>query len=330
MAIKLLRQPSDTPNITNADDFVGLRYAYGNQSGYVKGRGSECDAEANGNVFKIKSGRLVLQGVEVDLDSNGYSQTINEPWDGALYYTCYLQVNLALQTARIVFGYSPDGYIDFPEIGYGDDLTANTTGTANMELFHFKYENNVITDISKVVKQIEYTGDMVVYGAKNSIANSNGTYGGFTTDENGVLKTGDYILEKKELLFHSDTGIDISAGVATTHEIIIGSATEDLKNKLLEFVIKDGEKWNGTGEYRFRCKMGNDGYCNFLMNTHLFEVEANQCRIRTDVVVFHVQPTANLYTLTGWTSQTTVDIKNNTIYKDTSEKKVMDVYEIIE
>ena len=37
MAVKLVRAPSATPNIYNTDDFVGLRYSYGDNNGYVKG-----------------------------------------------------------------------------------------------------------------------------------------------------------------------------------------------------------------------------------------------------------------------------------------------------
>ena len=37
MAIRLIRENSDTPNITNKDDARMIRYAYGGQNGYVKG-----------------------------------------------------------------------------------------------------------------------------------------------------------------------------------------------------------------------------------------------------------------------------------------------------
>ena len=71
MAIEMVRIPSDTPNITNIDDIIGLRYAYGNQNGYVINKGNECSYTINGSIFKINSGRLVLQGVECDIDANG-------------------------------------------------------------------------------------------------------------------------------------------------------------------------------------------------------------------------------------------------------------------
>ena len=326
MAIEMVRVPSETPNISNNDDFVGLRYAYGNQNGYVIGKGQECSYSVVGSTFKINSGRLVLQGVECDINANGVEITIDNVAT-TRYYTVYLQVNLATNEAKILSEYGTDTY---PEIASGDDLTANTNGIAKMELYHFNAINGVINNVQKIMPKIEYVRDMVVFGAKNSISNSDGTYGGFTADENGTLKTGDYIVEKKKLLFHSDTGVDISAGVATTNEIIIGSSTEDLKNKLLEFVIKDGNKWNGTGEYRFRSKMGNDGYCSFLVDTEISAPNAMLRATWTDHVTFHVQPTANLYTLTGWSQRRRIDATDGASHIETSDKKVMDVYEIIE
>lgn len=326
MAIEMVRIPSETPNISNTDDFVGFRYAYGNQNGYVINKGQECSYTINGSKFKINSGRLVLQGVECDINANGVEITIDNVATKR-YYTVYLEVNLTIDEAIILSKFDTAGY---PTIESGADLTQSTTGTARMALYNFDATSGVINNVQKIVPKIEYVRDMVVFGAKNSIANSDGTYGGFTADENGTLKTGDYIVEKKKLLFHSDTGVDISAGVATTNEIIIGSSNEDLRNKLLEFVIKDGNKWNGTGEYRFRSKMGNDGYCSFLVDTEISAPNAMLRATWTDHVTFHVQPTANLYTLTGWSQRRRIDATDGTSYTETSDKKVMDVYEIIE
>lgn len=326
MAIEMVRIPSETPNISNTDDFVGFRYAYGNQNGYVINKGQECSYTINGSKFKINSGRLVLQGVECDINANGVEITIDNVATKR-YYTVYLEVNLTIDEAIILSKFDTAGY---PTIESGADLTQSTTGTARMALYNFDATSGVINNVQKIVPKIEYVGDMVVFGAKNSIANSDGTYGSFTTDENGTLKTGDYIVEKKKLLFHSDTGVDISAGVQTTNEIIIGSSTEDLKNKLLEFVIKDGNKWSGTGEYRFRSKMGNDGYCSFLVDTEISAPNAMLRATWTDHVTFHVQPTAGLYTLTGWSQRRRINATDGASYIETSDKKVMDVYEIIE
>ena len=101
MAIEMVRIPSETPNISNTDDFVGLRYAYGNQNGYVIGKGQECSYTISGSKFKVNSGRLVLQGVECDIDANGVEITIDNVATKK-YYTVYLQVNLATNETKIL------------------------------------------------------------------------------------------------------------------------------------------------------------------------------------------------------------------------------------
>ena len=156
MAIRLVREPSDTPNINNTDDFVGLRYAYGNNNGYVKGRGNECDYEINGLDFTIKSGRLVVDGVEVDIPSGGETISISSV-KTELKYLVYLEINLATNTAEIKTEYSTG--IGYPTIDRGDDLTSNTTGTARLSLYKFlKLNSNVIVKVNKLIKDIPYSG----------------------------------------------------------------------------------------------------------------------------------------------------------------------------
>lgn len=154
MAIRLVREPSDTPNINNTDDFVGLRYAYGDNNGYVKGRGNECDYEINGLNFTIKSGRLVVDGVEVDIPSGGETITATNP-RAELRYLIYAEVNLATNSAEIKSIFSSGS--DYPTISKGDDLTVNTVGTARIELYTFvKTAANLIITIEKKVKAIPY------------------------------------------------------------------------------------------------------------------------------------------------------------------------------
>ncbi len=152
--IEMVRIPSETPNISNIDDFVGLRYAYGNQNGYVIDKGNECSYTINGSIFKINSGRLVLQGVECDIDANGVELTIDNI-STKRYYVIYLQINLALNTTKILMAYNTSEY---PIIDNGDDLTLNTIGVANMVLYTFEATNGVISDVKKIVPKIEYTG----------------------------------------------------------------------------------------------------------------------------------------------------------------------------
>lgn len=158
MAIEMVRIPSETPNISNTDDFVGLRYAYGNQSGYVINKGNECSHTINGSNFKINSGRLVLQGVECDIDANGAEITIDNVATKR-YYTVYLQVNLATNETKILSIFDTAVY---PTIESGDDLTQITTGTAKMELYHFDATSGVISNVQKIVSKIEYTGTALV------------------------------------------------------------------------------------------------------------------------------------------------------------------------
>lgn len=154
MAIKMVREPSETPNIRNIDDIIGLRYAYGNQDGYVIGKGNEISHSINGSTFTINSGRIVLQGVESDIDANGVSISVDNVAE-MRYFTVYYKVNLATNTASIESTYDT---VSFPNISTSDDLTKTTNGVANLVLYHFTAQNGVIQNIEKVVSKIEYVG----------------------------------------------------------------------------------------------------------------------------------------------------------------------------
>ena len=165
MAIEMVRIPSETPNISNTDDFVGLRYAYGNQNGYVINKGQECSYTINGAKFRVNSGRLVLQGVECDIDANGVEITIDNVATKK-YYTVYLQVNLATNETKILAMSDTSGY---PTVESGDDLTQNTTGTATMELYHFEATSGVISNAKKIVKSIKYLGETEIASFKGDL-----------------------------------------------------------------------------------------------------------------------------------------------------------------
>lgn len=159
MSILMVRKPSETPNISNIDDIIPFRYAYGNQSGYVIGRGNELSHTIEGNQFKINSGRVVLQGVESEIDANGFTILLDNISTETRYYVVYYNVNLGLNETSIQSTYDTVGY---PEISVGDDLTANTSGSANLELYRFKATNGVISEVQKTVKAIEYSGSALV------------------------------------------------------------------------------------------------------------------------------------------------------------------------
>ena len=159
MGIRMVRQPSQTPNVTNIDDIIPFRYAYGDQDGYVIGKGNEISHTIDGSTFRINSGRIVLQGVETDIDANGVSFTIDNASE-TRYFVVYYEVNLATQTTSIkLSSYDTMGY---PNIDLGDDLTANSSGIARLPLYRFTATSGVISNVTKVAKAIEYSGTALV------------------------------------------------------------------------------------------------------------------------------------------------------------------------
>ena len=126
MGLRLIRQSSDTPNVSNTDDVRMVRYAYGGADGVVKNYGTELAPTINGNTLKIGSGCVVLHGWEVVVDANGYDVAVDNI-DVLRYYSVYLEINLATESFAIKTLYDTAGY---PEVETGEDLTAQTTGTA--------------------------------------------------------------------------------------------------------------------------------------------------------------------------------------------------------
>lgn len=156
MALRFIRQPSETPNVGNADDARMIRYAYGGSDGYVKGKGTELGFSKIGTIFRINSGVVVLQGYEVEIDANGWEMTVdNIPTKR--YFSVFLEVNLATQTAVINATYNTSAY---PIVTAGDDLTATATGTARLLLYTFTATSGVIADESKKIAAIEYLRDL--------------------------------------------------------------------------------------------------------------------------------------------------------------------------
>lgn len=162
MAIKMVREPSETPNIRNIDDIIGLRYAYGNQDGYVIGKGNEISHTINGSNFTINSGRIVIQGVECDIDANGVTIQVDNI-ASLRYYTIYCEVNLATNTTRIASVNDTAGY---PPVDKGDDLTSISSGIARVELYHFQAQNGVISDVEKLIKGIKYINEEYIKNIK--------------------------------------------------------------------------------------------------------------------------------------------------------------------
>lgn len=153
MAIKMVREPSATPNITNIDDFIGLRYAYGDQNGYCLNKGRELDYQISGTTFTVLSGRLVIQGVECDIDANGVSITVDSV-SGIRYHTVYAEVSLATMSVSVK---SLTSTVDYPEVVAGDNLTENTTGVARLALYHLQSNAGNISSVTKAVNPIKHT-----------------------------------------------------------------------------------------------------------------------------------------------------------------------------
>ena len=230
MSIKMVRTPSETPNISNTDDFVGLRYAYGNQNGYVVNKGQECSYIINGSKFKINSGRLVLQGIECDIDASGVEITIDNVATKR-YYTVYLQVNLALNETKILATFDTATY---PNIDSGEDLTQNTTGVARIKLYQFDAINGVISNVQKTVNGVKY-------GYAENSKKVNGLE--ITRDENGVLKIGDIIIPQKKVILKNVNLKSTVSGNSVYIHLTIPNVIFEL-NKHYKF---DGY-WKG-GEY---------------------------------------------------------------------------------
>ena len=208
MAIKMAREPSETPNINNIDDIVPMRYAYGNQNGYVIGKGTEISNTVNGLNFTVNSGRLVLQGVECDIDATGVTITIDNIATKR-YYTVYLEVNLGLNTATIKDEYDTATY---PTIDVGDDLTENSTGVARLPLYQFTATNGVIGEVNKVIESVKYAKEIKV---DNSSRVNNLE---IKKDENGIIRVGDFIIPQKKVLLNQQIKVSMNlANVASSY-----------------------------------------------------------------------------------------------------------------
>jgi hypothetical protein len=168
MAINLVRKPSETPNINNYDDYRMFRYATGGYNGVIEKYGNECDYEINGNTFKIKSGEIVIDGVQSKIDSVGVELTVDNV-AGTEYYTVYCEVNLSLIDNQKTEIKATKSIVNYPVIDTGDDLTEIQTGVARLELYRFTTSSG---EISNVIKRF----NLITLGqAKNAENATNAT-----------------------------------------------------------------------------------------------------------------------------------------------------------
>lgn len=207
MAIRFIRKPSDTPNVSNADDARLLRYALGGYDGYIKGKGAKLSYTINGSTFKINSGVVVLQGYDVEIDANGWELTVDNVATKR-YFSVYLEINLATQTADIKSMYDTAGY---PTVSSGDDLTASPTGTARMLLYQLTAQNGVISEVSKKVTEIKYSKTLI---EEEATARA-------TEDAKKLNKSGH---PNNKVLVTNSNG-EITTTTATANQVVLGNGT---------------------------------------------------------------------------------------------------------
>lgn len=201
MAIRLLRESSETPNITNKDDVKMIRYAYGGRTGIVKGYGEELEYSSNATSFQIGSGCVVLQGWEVELDGAGWLLDISSV-TGTRYYTIYLEVNAEIETAEIKSVYDTAAY---PQVDHGDDLTEVQSGTARFPIYNILVSSGSITEVSRTITTMPYSIDEIAsigdrisdiesrlsaLGFRQGVANLSGG----TATRNSLKRQGKYVI----------------------------------------------------------------------------------------------------------------------------------------
>ena len=196
MALRLVRQTSDTPNLTNKDDTIMTRYAYGGYNGVVKAFGNECGYTADNGIFKVLDGRIVIDGWEIDIDGAGVLINLSNVI-GTQYRSVYVEINVATETVIINSTYLSNAY---PTIDKGDDLTSTPNGTARLLLYNVRVENGAITEVVKRFNLIPYLTSKVLdierrleeLGFKKGVAE----YNNYTVDvtANSLKKQGKYVI----------------------------------------------------------------------------------------------------------------------------------------
>lgn len=267
MAIKMVRQPSDTPNINNVDDFIPFRYAYGDQSGYVIGKGSELSSSVIGNTFRINGGRAVIQGVECDIDANGYDIIIDDI-SSTRYHSIYLEVNLALMTIDIKE--TSDGAV-YPTIDVGDDLTQNSSGIARLLLYNIQSNAGVISNVQKKINAIEYSGTALVgYDINKGTIEQRLTNLGFkqgsvilgeniTATHNELTRQGNYVLGNVilNMINYREPESDISNPIID--KPVVFSLPDEFRPKdnttPISFAFAEGNFLDGVYAGRFNRKL---------------------------------------------------------------------------
>lgn len=217
MGIKIVRTPSETPNITNVDDIIPFRYAYGGQDGYVIGRGDELNGTYENGTFMIGAGRAVLQGVEVDIDANGVSATLDT--SGERYFKIYLKVDLEAEIAELESHYSTIGYDDIEDPQSAELI--DLEDPAYLLLYTLKLNGTTEVEKNKIVKPINYSGKKLVWSGNstvNAISEDTSTWGNYVSVA--------MIPEKENCVYeiHGETNMNV-VGVKSTFVVYLRVGT---------------------------------------------------------------------------------------------------------
>lgn len=148
--LRLVRQSSNEPNVSNKDDACMVRYAYGGYDGRVKDAGNLVNCSLNfdsqdvsGVYVDVSSGKVVIQGWEIDIEEESVGAF--HPTDaGTLYMYLYIELELITETVR----FRPiSSYTEVPPLPTGDDLTQVPSGTARMLLCHWDASASGISNL---------------------------------------------------------------------------------------------------------------------------------------------------------------------------------------
>ena len=191
MALRLVRKISETPNITNKDDTIMTRYAYGGYNGVVKAFGSECGYTADAGIFKVLDGRIVVDGWEIDIDGAGWNLNLSTV-NGIQYHSVFVEITIATESIKLSSSYLTGAY---PDVSKGDDLTKVPNGTSRLLLYNVKSENGTITEVVQrfeVIKHIKERLEELGFKQGNLVDSDGVTY------NNAVSKVGYYAIVKLE------------------------------------------------------------------------------------------------------------------------------------
>lgn len=267
MALRLVRQTSETPNITNKDDTIMTRYAYGGYNGIVKDFGNECGYTADNGIFKVLDGRIVIDGWEIDIDGAGWSLDLSTI-TGTQYNSVYAEIAVATESAKIDSTYLQGEY---PNITKGDDLTSLPNGTARLLLYSVKVENGSITEVIKRFDIIPYLAQKVL-DAENSIKEiKEGTsiplkakIAEYASEDT----TKGTIEERLTRLGFKEGSVTLSSGTATTNKITRqGNYCILNVSTTLEVMIKNGTLNIGSIDNNFIPKNKVQTYCKCIIAT---------------------------------------------------------------